>query len=611
MAIYLSYFDRELGRSVDFKLAPGLLKSITNAILLCSFEPLYCGLSLVWEQPAAHSVRDYVGELIHYQQLELTSAYASGSDFLAAKRLEYAHDKRRYPRYFQSDADRQLANIPTLQHVSSRTTPALVHALNDWSQRWEASYSNIPATNRRRVTTVVRRTLAQRGSEAVTLSLFRSGLEKAGADPRSYFLVGSAISRSFTQHHQELMKGRSPTGIPGLSFYDSLGNSFPYLDYVVLTALFDLLEFPRMREKDLVEVLSARGSIEHLLFVDQLRRLLLVSYDPRGEIAGRRAQLIESFSIARRYLRKKQTTQSWRQEFVEGANRLADLLKRDHYQRRIDRAQFQFPVEPTLEHFCSLSEASRFSGTAEVLIVVATEVEEEAALSRLRSYSTEFLASYTYYRGEFAGHKTVVTRCEPGSVGRDAAVLTIDAAIRAIQPRVVLMVGIAFGLNRKKQNITDVLVSRSVYPYEPQRIGKDKKIPRGDEILAGATIYNRFRELSRGWHDDDAKVHFGTVLSGEKLVDNRQFLAELKEIAPEAIGGEMEGAGLCAVAAKNKIEWILVKAICDWGDGAKKKRYQRPAAEHAISLVESVLSEPGVLDALAPTLASRNDFSFS
>jgi len=601
VAIYLNYLDRELGRSVGFQLTPSLLRSVTNTILLCSFEPLYCGLSLVWEQPAVHSVWNYVTELIRSDQLELTTAYSSGADFLAAKRTEYAHDRRRYPRYFRSDAERRLAVPPRFQHVPSRTTPALVEALNEWAEAMEVSDLTNMGIDPRHVAGIVKSTLAQRSGEAVTLSFFRPVLEKARADPRSYSLVGSAISRAYTRHYQELMSGRSPTGIRGLSFYDSVGNSFPYLDHAVLTTLMDVLELPRMADEDLLKVLSARGSKEHLLFIDQIRRLLLISVDAYGEMARRRVRLIENFSVVKRHLKKRRRTGSWREAFNEGADRLADLFKHDHYRQRVNERQLEFALEPTLDNLCSFFERSRFSGGATVLIVVATEVEEEAVLSRIGSYHTEFLGSSTYYRGEFAGHNTAVTRCEPGSVGRDAATLAVDEAIRAVQPRVVLMVGIAFGANRRKQSIGDVLVSRSVYSYEPQRISKDEKVPRGEEVQSGPVIYKRFRDLRRGWDADDAEVHFGTILSGEKLVDNPEFRAELLEMRPEAIGGEMEGAGLCAAAANHKVEWILVKAICDWGDGTKDKKYQKMAAEHAVSFVEHVLRKPGVLDALTKT----------
>jgi nucleoside phosphorylase len=82
----------------------------------------------------------------------------------------------------------------------------------------------------------------------------------------------------------------------------------------------------------------------------------------------------------------------------------------------------------------------------------------------------------------------------------------------------------------------------------------------------------------------------GQILSGEKLVDSLDFKNSLLKRYPEALGGEMEGAGLFAAADRSKVEWIVVKAICDWGDGNKHKRYQPLTATAAVSLVKHVLS---------------------
>jgi nucleoside phosphorylase len=601
VAIYLNYLDREFGRSVNCTLSPSLLRSVTDTILICSFEPLYCGLSLFWEQPAVRLSWDYFSELIRCDQLELTTAYASGSDFLAAKRSEYSYDRRRYPGYFTTAAERQLALPIAFRHVSSRTTPVLVKSLAEWAETSEFDDLTLSAANRRELSEIVTTTLAHRNDEAVTLSLFRAEFEGTNAGHRFSSLVARAISERYTRHYQELMSGRSPTGVRGLSFYDVLGKSFPYLDYPVLGSVLKILGVSRVDKRGLVELLSTRGGREHLLFNEQLRRLLLASVNPDGEIASRRLRLMESLPILRRHLKKRRNAESWRAEFAEGAERLADLLKEDYYRRRIDEQRLEFPSEPTLDAFCSFFERSRFSGAAEILLVVATDVEKAAVLARFSSVSQEFFGPSTYYRGTFAGRHTVLTQCEKGSVGRDSATLTINDAIKAVHPRAVIMVGIAFGANRKKQKIGDVLVSESVYPYEPERIGENESVPRGTDVPSGLVLSNRFRELRAGWSVDDAKVHFGRVLSGEKLVDNPEFRARLLKMKPDAIGGEMEGAGLCAAAARNGVEWILVKAICDWADGTKHKRYQKMAAGHAVSFVEHVLSVPGVLDELAAT----------
>jgi nucleoside phosphorylase len=52
-------------------------------------------------------------------------------------------------------------------------------------------------------------------------------------------------------------------------------------------------------------------------------------------------------------------------------------------------------------------------------------------------------------------------------------------------------------------------------------------------------------------------------------VDNVDYRDQLRMLEPEAIGGEMEGVGLYTAAQNAKVDWILVKAICDWADGNK------------------------------------------
>jgi nucleoside phosphorylase len=93
---------------------------------------------------------------------------------------------------------------------------------------------------------------------------------------------------------------------------------------------------------------------------------------------------------------------------------------------------------------------------------------------------------------------------------------------------------------------------------------------------------------------DQAKVHFGLILTGEKLVDNIDFRNQLGQFEPEAVGGEMEGAGLYVACQDKKVDWILVKAICDWADGRKnrnKQKRQTLAANNASRFVVHALEQ--------------------
>jgi nucleoside phosphorylase len=176
--------------------------------------------------------------------------------------------------------------------------------------------------------------------------------------------------------------------------------------------------------------------------------------------------------------------------------------------------------------------------------------------------------------------------------------LTAQQAINDFKPKAFLLLGIAFGVDRKKQRMGDVLVATSIFPYELQRKGKEV-VFRDDPMKCGEVLSERFRVYEPYWKLMAGPRQIGAipgqVLSGQKLVDDKKFRDDLIRGVPKAKGGEMEGHGAYAAAEKTKTEMILVKGICDWADGHKNDRAQPFAAYAAVSLAEYVLSKPDVL----------------
>ena len=203
----------------------------------------------------------------------------------------------------------------------------------------------------------------------------------------------------------------------------------------------------------------------------------------------------------------------------------------------------------------------------------------------------------TYFDlGEIGGVRVFVVRSEMASDTMGGSLVTVKDAIAEVAPSAVIMVGIAFGVNEKKQSIGDILVSKQLQPYELQRVGttesgEEKITLRGDKAHCSEKLLDRLRTSHLQWNKSD--VEFGLVLSGGKLVDNLDFRNQLLALSEEAIGGEMEGGGLYVACQQNKVDWILVKAICDWADGKKsegKKEKQKLAAINAAEFVIAMLS---------------------
>lgn len=246
---------------------------------------------------------------------------------------------------------------------------------------------------------------------------------------------------------------------------------------------------------------------------------------------------------------------------------------------------------------------------ADFVIVTATPIELKAVVRLLDPCIPEeplpfrnYRQSGTYYLGKFGHYQTVVTKCRMGTRDERGATLVTQKALELWNPKAVIMVGIAFGKNSTEQEVGDVLVTTEIIDYDVIRIGSDGIVDRGSRPLSSRNLLDIF-EQAYEWEfrrpdGSPCKLIPGSVLSGDKLVDNPEFKADLFKRFPHAKGGEMEGVGFCSAANSLNKPWILIKAICDWANGNKNDKYQPLAAAAAVSLVHYVLSQKNILNCI-------------
>ncbi|GEN77898.1 5'-methylthioadenosine/S-adenosylhomocysteine nucleosidase family protein [Chryseobacterium hagamense] len=242
-----------------------------------------------------------------------------------------------------------------------------------------------------------------------------------------------------------------------------------------------------------------------------------------------------------------------------------------------------------------------------ILLATATELETEfthKTLQPLSKYSKVvkfYYDNFTYYLGVFGKYKVVHVQCSMGSLSPSSSIITISKALVLLKSKVVLMIGIAFGVDSDKQNIGDVLVAESIIPYDSKRVGTDTIIQRGKEIQSSQLLLNRFKNI-RDWNyllseNSHAEIIFTRVLSGEELIDNISHRDRLAAKYPDSKGGEMEGVGLYSICEATKTDCILVKGICDFADGKKgqnKKHNQILAISSALDLCKQIFISDSV-----------------
>ncbi|HEY0601936.1 MAG TPA: tetratricopeptide repeat protein [Herpetosiphonaceae bacterium] len=240
---------------------------------------------------------------------------------------------------------------------------------------------------------------------------------------------------------------------------------------------------------------------------------------------------------------------------------------------------------------------------ADLLIITVTDVESQAVIDVFQKATGQAptpkpIGDRLYLDlGEINGARVFMALSGMGTGGIGGSQEGVRKGIEALAPSAVIMVGIAFGINEQKQAIGDVLVSERLMLYDLQRVGTNKDgtfqiIDRGDRTPASPWLIDRLKMAQLFWNE--AQVRFGLILSGDKLVDHIDFRWQLVTFEQEAIGGEMEGAGLYVACQNSRVDWILVKAICDWGDGHKaqdKDARQQLAAHNAAAFVLHALQQ--------------------
>ncbi|MCA9999309.1 MAG: hypothetical protein KDE56_26285 [Anaerolineales bacterium] len=415
--------------------------------------------------------------------------------------------------------------------------------------------------------------------------------------PNLYNDFAASLSKG-DRIEQIVMQAQRINRIPELTDYVKEKNPYQYGRYSKYLFKDPADDLNQQRIRDLGEHIAREQDL-----LNQYRQQLTYASDPR-EI-GRIEANIE---------RQRQSLVRYQQEAAQlGVTIDVADAEPAQAEEEDDEEQLEYVAEDQPWYparFLAVDEVddgqlARLQQEIEVVLMVATEGELRAVLNQLESYPRRrrilrtYIGAETYYLGKFGVYKTAVTRCGMGGGGERGSTLATPEAIRNWRPRAIIMPGIAFGKSPSKQKMADVLVASQIIPYENQRVGTGETIFRAAIPPSNAALQNRF-ENALDWHFErpdgqpcDLKI--GPILSGEKLVDDPKFKAFLFDGFPAAIGGEMEGAGLAAAAGRDQTPWILVKAICDWGDGKKHGKHQPLAAAASVSLVHHILSQKNVL----------------
>ena len=254
-----------------------------------------------------------------------------------------------------------------------------------------------------------------------------------------------------------------------------------------------------------------------------------------------------------------------------------------------------------------------------VLLVTVDEINEASATRNYLQPLDGHEYIYKFYQGEqkaevivyhvgkYGACQAAIRNIPPGLVQDNTGCISMMADQCFPNLGGIISVGVACGI-KGKVKICDVLVSSQIINYDKVRDKYKEYSPRGEAIVVSSQFNTLFTQPVQ-WPDDAIKkrlnnsgqhmpdVKSGVILSGPYLADPIMNKTLAKSFAHKAIGIEMDGTHLFA-ANQITANTIIVKAVCDFGDGKNIKMYQPTAALLAADLVHKCLSNPQASEVL-------------
>jgi nucleoside phosphorylase len=244
----------------------------------------------------------------------------------------------------------------------------------------------------------------------------------------------------------------------------------------------------------------------------------------------------------------------------------------------------------------------------DVLLFVATTSEKEKLEETAKSLGLSFRrvqgAYFRYYDlGQVGTYPRVLAvRTEMGPFSRGGSAARALMAVAETRATAMISLGMAFGVDRRRQKHGDVIVSRSLLTYDNRKISsgfwssridysESKPFPAKESLLHAFSMMAERDE----WK---SRVSFGPILTGGAKIHCAKYRDHLvKHLSRDGdlvIGGEMEGAGLLAASDPAEPSWIVVKGISDFADKRRDrevKQWRRNACENAARFVLTALRE--------------------
>ncbi|KRM90738.1 5'-methylthioadenosine/adenosylhomocysteine nucleosidase [Liquorilactobacillus cacaonum] len=196
-------------------------------------------------------------------------------------------------------------------------------------------------------------------------------------------------------------------------------------------------------------------------------------------------------------------------------------------------------------------------------ILCAMDEEIKALKKELVDAKQTEIAGTIFYEGKIGPNEVVLVQ---SGIGKVQAGMTTGLLIAKFGAEVVINSGSAGGIGNDL-HVGDVVLSTLVayhdvdvtaFGYLPGQLPQQPQKFVADEQL--------IVKVEQAAKENQQNVRLGLIVTGDQFVASSLKIREIKDMYPEVLCCEMEGAAIAQVAFQFKIPFVVIRAMSDTGD---------------------------------------------
>lgn len=232
------------------------------------------------------------------------------------------------------------------------------------------------------------------------------------------------------------------------------------------------------------------------------------------------------------------------------------------------------------------------SESRNIIILAAMPEEIRSFLKNLSTTNTFIFGDLEIHQGIYKNDKKIkVTLAWSGwgKVSSSRAVARMIALASISDPiDLIIFTGVAGGVDPCLSQ-WDLVVSKEVVQHDMDArplfekfvippLNKDKLICNK---LLNSWAENLFKEKKNlGKLSRFGKIKSGLIATGDKFINNKNLMEQIKNHFDDLLAVEMEGAAVAQVAEQEKIPWLILRVISDTADESSKELFPKFITEY-------------------------------